>query len=157
MHQPARITGFMAYAAQDIRARPGMTAQEIVKRAIQAYAQAGTPLSASRSPEASLVATLHQNHPAHGITRFMGQDRRYRFYPAGQRPGPDQNRRQETPTLPTGRELPETQDDCCLDLTETQTQAIEALVQLGAYPDRHEAHRQLARRGLEELLNKIVP
>lgn len=75
-----RIPGFIRLARSIIQAEPGLTAQEIVFRALQSSETTGVPLSASKNPEGSLAATLHKVHGDYGLERRPGEDGVYRYY-----------------------------------------------------------------------------
>lgn len=84
MTGPRRIPGFIRLARSIIQAEPGLTAQEIVSRALQNSETTGISLSAATNPEASLTATLHKVHGDYGLERRHGKDGRYRYYPMTQ-------------------------------------------------------------------------
>ena len=84
MAGPRRITGFMPLASSISQAEPGLTAQEIVSRAMQISKTRGIPLSAATNPEASLTATLHKVHEDYGLERKGSEDGVYRYYPITQ-------------------------------------------------------------------------
>ena len=81
MTGPRRIPGFIRLAMRIIQAEPGLTAQEIVSRALLNAETTGISLSAATNPEASLTATLHKVHEDYGLQRRFGKDGRYRYYP----------------------------------------------------------------------------
>ena len=149
MNQPRRIIGFMPSAARYIQDHPGLTAQEIVRKVIQATR---TPLSAASNPQESLVATLHQNHQSYDIVRSMGQDRRYRFYPRNTTSSGNHPPTTGAPTPPRVEE-PTDQEGCCIQLSQEDRQAIDALVVLGVYRDIHQAHQGLLGLGMEQVIN----
>lgn len=84
MSGPRRIPGFIRIARNIIQAEPGLTAQEIVSRALENSETTGISLSAATNPEASLTATLHKVHGDYGLERRHGGDGRYRYYPMAQ-------------------------------------------------------------------------
>ena len=189
---PKRIPGFMSLAKRIIEDEPGLTAQDVVSKALQYSDREGIPLSAAASPEASLTATLHKVHENHGLERKRGADGTFRYYPEGQVPagpityrfpsGPnspvssDQSKpstghhgdplKQNTlaegpldassPTVSTQthstREISEGDEGCCTELPVDLVSKIRALVELGKYPNEHEAHSDLVKEGLRAVL-----
>ncbi len=164
---PKRITGFMALAKQIVRDEPGLTAQEIYSRADKYARQTNIRLSASSTPEASLVATLHKTHREHGLKREIGRDGKLRYFPEGQgaADNPLPTAIDERPVSLVGQPPHDATDrhlnaaandgNCCIDLPSKDQAIVEALVGRGKYADLHEAHRSLVSKGLDALLSNL--
>ena len=72
----SRSHGFLEQAVEEIKIRPGQSANEIVNRLLQG----GMATSSAQNPVGSLVATLHKHYESKGIWREW-QEGQYRFYP----------------------------------------------------------------------------
>ncbi len=164
---PKRITGFMPWAKQTIMDEPGLTAQEIYSRVDKQARQKNIRLSASSTPEASLVATLHKTHREYGLKRERGRDGKLRYYLEGQEV-PDKPVPTAVIARPVGlveqpphdamsRRLNVAANDgnCCIDLPPKDQALLEALVDRGKYADLHEAHCRLVSKGLDALLSNL--
>ena len=78
--------GFLALAVDIINSDPGgLTAEEVVERALNLAAKRGTTITDSDNPVASLGGTLHKYHRMHGLRRVMGPHRKYLYYPGAPR------------------------------------------------------------------------
>ena len=165
MGGPKRVIGFMAFAKDLISSERGLTAKEVYSQAKQYSADMDIPISASATPEASLVATLHKTHRDYGLERKRGKDGRYRFYLKGYASPedpvnyPSPNRLvSEKPVIaeqkPTEDGIP-SNAGCCIELPSQDLERIRAFVVLGKYANEHEAHCDLVKRGLEAVLAKL--
>ena len=173
MTEPRRIPGFIRIARSIVQAEPGLTAQQIVSRALRDSETTGIPLSAAANPEASLTATLHKVHGDYGLERRPGKDGRYRYYLVAQELTADPAAVEKPPvdvlasslrtgysvdsesrTTPTVEKHP---DDagCCVELSSSQISQIRALVALRLYPSEHGAHTGLVKEGLKAVLAKL--
>lgn len=139
-----RVVGFMQLARQIVSQTPGLTAQEVYKRANEMAKQQGRRLSAAKSPQGSLVATLHKHHPYYGLDRRK-VGREFRYYPAGSNGSVEL--RPSTATSPT---------TSCLGLPSEVDTRLEALVNLGRFRDKEEAQRELISIGLQTLMAKLA-
>ena len=143
---PRRIVGFMELARQIINKTPGLTAQEVYRRADEIARQEGRKLSAAKSPQGSLVATLHKHHAQYGLRREK-DGRGYRYYPA--------NLSFETPPSATIGPVA-TSNGCCLALPPELDKQLDALISLGRFNDRHEAQQALIAMGLQTMVAKLT-
>lgn len=155
MTNPKRITGFMPIVAEIIVPNyPGLTAQEIYAWAEQYAVDNDLRISASATPESSLVATLHKCHKDFGLERRRGMDGRYRYYTS-----PDSTASE--PVLPTVEHRRSVEVDfagdreCCIEIPPAEKSKIQALVDLDVYANKHEAHRELVKKGLDSVLARL--
>ena len=152
---PRRITGFMARAKEIVHRRPGLTAQEIYRQASLEAQQARSPISASRNPETSLVATIHRNFQYHQLDRRRGQDGRYRFYPKGHPPAATHHEPNHPPQQnPACTNQPGT---CCIktDLHPELQQKLQSLSTL-LNQDPHLVCADLIHIALEQTTQRIM-
>lgn len=140
-NRPKRVPGFMALARQIVTQTPGLTAQEVVEMA----KRTGRVLSAAANPDGSLVATLHKHHSQFGLERRSDPGGRFRYYPKGIG---------QAPPTPTGQ-VSTANGGCCIGLSSEDLRRVRALVALGRYADEHDAHRDLVKKGLEEILSRL--
>lgn len=143
MTSPKRIVGFMASARQIVQQTPGLTAQEVYKRANEMAKQRGTKLSAAKSPQGSLVATLHKHHAPYGLERRR-VGRQYLYYINA-----------ASPASPPATGIA-TNSNVSLTLPEEVDKRLEALVSLGRFRDKQEAQRELISIGLQTLMAKLA-
>ena len=141
---PKRIIGFMGLARQVILQTPGLTAQEVYTKATEIAKLRNRRLSASGNPQNSLVATLHKHYSHYGLERREGIGREFRFYPEGS----------EMPPARTG--VTSSPNGCCLALPPELDKRLEALVNLGRFPDKHKAQQELIAMGLQTLMAKLA-
>ena len=142
---PKRVGGFMRLARDIVDANPGLTAQEIYARADAIATQKGIRLSAARSAQGSLVATLHKHYTDYGLERKQ-RGRQFHYYLKGAAEGHG---------LPKASHASET-GGCCLDLPEEDNRRLDALISLGRFKDKQEAQRELVALGLQSLLAKLT-
>jgi hypothetical protein len=142
MVRPRRRTGFMNKAKAIVLQSAGLTAQEVYQR----LAATGEVLSAAQDPQASLVAALHKYYSKHGLERRRDASGRYHYYAKGQ-----SQPHASVETDPTNG----CNECCCITLSPDETKRIRALVDLGQYPNEHEAHRDLVKKGLAEILSRL--
>ena len=138
-----RVVGFMGLAREILTKTPGLTAQEVYRRANEIARQENRSLSAAMSPQGSLVATLHKHHESYGLERRQ-VGRQYRYFPAGS----GMSRGGTGATVST--------DDCCLALPAEVDKGLEALVTLGRFSDKHDARQELIAIGLQTLMAKLA-
>ena len=143
---PKRIVGFMELARQILNQTPGLRAQEVYKRANEMAKQQGRKLSASKSPQGSLVATLHKHHAHYGLKRER-VGREYLYYPRD--PG-------IAPASPAAAGIATSSNGCCLNLPAELHKRVEALVNLGRFRDEQEAQQELIAIGLQTLMARLV-
>ena len=172
MKEPKRITGFMAFAKDLITDQPGLTAQEVYFQAALYSEDTGISLSAAGNPQGSLVATLHKSHRDHGLERRPGRDGKNRFYLAGQesfvdpatsRPSTPAGQSAEHAPIEMGASMQHQYDGenhqwdgrCCIHIRPQEMSRIKALVDLGLFPNEHQAHRELVKKGLEVVVAKL--
>ena len=82
MREPLRVTGFMQMAQEVVKNEPGLTAKEIFAKVDRSAQATGIQISASADPEVSLTSTLRKVYAEFNMTRQLGRDGVYRFYPA---------------------------------------------------------------------------
>lgn len=141
-----RIVGFMDLARQILGQTPGLTAQEVYRRANELSKLQGKKLSAAKSPQGSLVATLHKSHVQFGLKRHkIGRD--YLFYPAN-----SQIDSQSSSFAPRST----SSDEDGLSLPPDVEKRLDALVDLGRFRDKEEAQRELITIGLDTLLARLA-
>ena len=138
-----RVGGFMELARQIVRQTPGLTAQEVYKRANEVAKQRDKKLSAAKSPQASLVATLHKHYGQHGLERkLIGREFHYSPADVGASQG--------------GMGINAGSGGCCRTLSSELDNRIDALVKLGRFPDKQTAERELVTIGIEALIAKLA-
>ena len=140
---PKRITGFMDLAQQIVDQTPGLTAQEIYRRACEIAKPQNRKLSAAKSPQGSLVATLHKHYSHYGLTRKR-VGREFQYFPVTSGNSPPKTPATVAP------------DHCCLTLPNELNNRLDALVSLGRFQNKCEAQRELVAIGLEVLLAKLA-
>ena len=141
-----RIVGFMDSARQIIFDTPGLSAQEVYRRASELAKRQGKNLSAAQNPQGSLVATLHKSHMQFGLKRQkIGRD--YLFYPA--------KFALVSATPSVAAQAPDN-DGCCMSLPSDVDKRLEALVSLGRFQSKGEAQQELITIGLDTLLAKLA-
>ena len=131
----------MALAQEIITQTPGLTAQEVVEKA----KRTGKVISAAANPDASLVGTLHKVHNSFGLERRIDASGRFRYYTKGI---------SQTPPTPSVKDST-SNGGCCITLSPEDVRRVRALVDLGRYDSEHDAHRDLVKKGLEELLARL--
>ena len=131
----------MKLARQIVTQTPGLTAQEVVERA----KRTGQVISAAKNPDASLVGTLHKVHKQFGMERRVDDSGRFRYYPKGI------SQAAPTPSVKDSA----SNGGCCITLLPEDVRRVRALVELGRYDSEHDAHRDLVKKGLEELLARL--
>lgn len=143
MTSPRRIVGFMALAREIVFQTPGLTAQEIYRQAADIAKLQSKVLSAAESPQASLVATLHKHHRKFGLERKK-VGREYQYYSV----------------ISELRDVADTNSDTLgkdwLALPEELEKWIDALVNLGRFPNRQTAQKELIAIGAQTLIAKIA-
>ena len=139
---PRRVVGFMGLACQIVKQTPGLTAQEVYRRASDMAKHDNKRLSAAKSPQGSLVATLHKHYHAYGLQRKR-VGREYQYYPAA------------LPATTGGAAILATFDGRIALPPESEKQ-VEALVNLGRFSNKEEAQRELIAIGLKTLLAKLA-
>jgi len=138
---PKRIVGFMDLARRIVSQTPDLTAQEIYKRAKDVAEKQNKKISAAKSPQGSLVATLHKHHKQYGLERRR-VGREFHYFVEGFR-----HSHAGSVTM---------SDNSCLVLSAEVNARVEALVSLGRFPNKEEAQRDLISIGLDTLLAKLT-